>query len=59
MDNNSKSRLPLLGLLHQETSKAALLEEKLQALSHKIHQLQSKDMLQKKVAALSYRNMSI
>ncbi|XP_068499133.1 CSC1-like protein At3g54510 isoform X2 [Phaseolus vulgaris] len=61
MDNNSKSRLPLLGLLHQETSKAALLEEKLQALSHKIHQLRSKDMLQKKelpVAFVTFKSRS-
>ncbi|CAJ1959029.1 unnamed protein product [Sphenostylis stenocarpa] len=61
MAKRSRDRLSLSGLLHQETSKAALLEEKLQALSHKIHQLQRKDILQKKelpVAFVTFKSRS-
>ncbi|XP_014499454.1 CSC1-like protein At3g54510 isoform X2 [Vigna radiata var. radiata] len=54
--NKSKNRSSLLGLLHGETSKADsdLLEEKLQALSHKIHQLQCRDMLQRKELPVAF-----
>lgn len=46
---NTKLSVSLLDLSQQETSKVALLEEKFQALHHKIHQLQCIDMLKKKV----------
>ncbi|XP_027923075.1 CSC1-like protein At3g54510 isoform X2 [Vigna unguiculata] len=54
--NKRENRLSLSGLLHGNTSKADsdLLEEKLQALSHKIHQLQRRDMLQKKELAVAF-----
>ncbi|TKY49678.1 CSC protein [Spatholobus suberectus] len=61
MAKRHKNNLPLLGLLHQETSKAALLEEKLRALCHKIHQLQCKDTLRKKelpVAFVTFKSRS-
>lgn len=61
MARRRKSKLSLLGLLHQETSKSALLEEKLQALCHKIHQLQCKDRLEKKelpVAFVTFKSRS-
>ncbi|XP_028191928.1 CSC1-like protein At3g54510 isoform X4 [Glycine soja] len=61
MAKRRKNKLSLLGLLHQETSKAAFLEEKLQALCHRIHQLQCKDTLQKKelpVAFVTFKSRS-
>ncbi|KAL2337144.1 hypothetical protein Fmac_011590 [Flemingia macrophylla] len=61
MAKKGKNKLPLLGLLHQETSKSALLEEKLEALCHKIRQLQCKDMLQRKelpVAFVTFKSRS-
>lgn len=52
----AKRRRNMLSLLDlsQETSKVALLEEKLQAICRKIHQLQCKDMLKKKVTQFMY-----
>nr|KYP59774.1 putative membrane protein C2G11.09 [Cajanus cajan] len=61
MAKKRKNKLPLLGLLHQETSETAFLEEKLEALCHKIHQLQCKDMLQRKelpVAFVTFKSRS-
>ncbi|KAK7323354.1 hypothetical protein VNO77_26825 [Canavalia gladiata] len=54
MSRKRKNKLPILDLSCQETSKVALLEEKLQALNHKIHQLQCKDMLQKKELPVAF-----
>ncbi|KAJ1406995.1 Calcium-dependent channel, 7TM region, putative phosphate [Sesbania bispinosa] len=61
MAKKRKNKLSLLALSQQETSKVALLEEKLQALCHKIHQLQCKDMLKKKelpVAFVTFKSRS-
>ncbi|OIW16892.1 hypothetical protein TanjilG_01757 [Lupinus angustifolius] len=49
-----KNKLSLLDALQQKTSKVDFLEEKLQALCHKIHQLQCKDMLKKKELAVAF-----
>ncbi|XP_012567315.1 CSC1-like protein At3g54510 isoform X2 [Cicer arietinum] len=57
----SKSKLSLFDFSQQKTSKVALLEEKLHALCHKIHQLQCKDMLNKKelpVAFVTFKSRS-
>lgn len=49
MTKKCKNKLSLLDFSQQKTSKVDLLEEKLQVLCHKIHQLQCKDMLKEKV----------
>ncbi|KAK7243397.1 hypothetical protein RIF29_38192 [Crotalaria pallida] len=61
MAKKHKDKLPLLHSLLQQTSNVDLFEEKLQALCHKIHQLQCKDMLKKKelpVAFVAFKSRS-
>ncbi|GAU20907.1 hypothetical protein TSUD_120990 [Trifolium subterraneum] len=62
MTKKHKNKLPLLNFSQQtSSSKVDLLEEKLLALCHKIHQLQCKDMLKKKelpVAFVTFKSRS-
>ncbi|KAL5056425.1 hypothetical protein RYX36_037107 [Vicia faba] len=61
MARKHKSKMFLLDTSQQQTSKVGLLEEKLHALGHKIHQLQCKDMLKKKelpVAFVTFKSRS-
>ncbi|GAU46062.1 hypothetical protein TSUD_401410 [Trifolium subterraneum] len=56
MTKKHKNKLPLLNFSQQtSSSKVDLLEEKLLALCHKIHQLQCKDMLKKKPQNKGFR----
>ncbi|KAK2438671.1 Early-responsive to dehydration stress protein (ERD4) [Trifolium repens] len=55
MTKKHKNKLPLLNFSQQtSSSKVDLLEEKLLALYHKIHQLQCKDMLKKKELPVAF-----
>ncbi|WJX36713.1 hypothetical protein P8452_24561 [Trifolium repens] len=62
MTKKHKNKLPLLNFSQQtSSSRVDLLEEKLLALHHKIHQLQCKDMLKKKelpVAFVTFKSRS-
>ncbi|KAK4285405.1 hypothetical protein QN277_002105 [Acacia crassicarpa] len=49
-----KNKFSLLEALKNDSSKEALLEEKLQAICHKIHQLQSEDVLKQKELPIAF-----
>ncbi|XP_050891160.1 CSC1-like protein At3g54510 isoform X2 [Lathyrus oleraceus] len=61
MARKHKNKIFVVDFSQLQTSKLGLLEEKLHALCHKIHQLQCKDMLKKKelpVAFVTFKSRS-